>query len=137
MKTKLQRIIVRVAASLGIAITLMLTTGPAWVGSAQAICSKTELSLSGGINCAAPGSASKKGLFDNGGLFQSISNALILIIGAVSVLMVIIGALRYTLSAGSPQATAGAKDTILYAIIGVIVAILAYAIINFVLIHVK
>jgi hypothetical protein len=47
--------------------------------------------------------------------------------------MIIVGGLRYVLSAGDPKNTQAAKDTILYAVIGVVVALLAYAIVNFVL----
>ena len=99
---------------------------------AAAGCSSTDLTISSGIACGAPTSASSTPLFGNGGLFQKIADVLIFVIGAVAVLMIIIGALRYTLSAGNPSATTGAKDTILYAVIGLIVAILAFAIVQFV-----
>jgi hypothetical protein len=48
--------------------------------------------------------------------------------------MLIVGGLRYITSNGDAQGATSAKNTILYAIIGLIVAILAYAIINFVFI---
>ena len=54
------------------------------------------------------------------------------IIGAVSVVMLIIGGIRYTTSQGDSSAVTSAKNTILYAVIGLVVAILAYAIVNFV-----
>jgi len=62
-----------------------------------------------------------------------ITNTLLLAIGFVSVVMLIIGGFRYVLSNGNEKSVSGAKDTILYAIIGVVVALLAFAIINFVL----
>lgn len=62
-----------------------------------------------------------------------IVNLLLFIIGAVAVIMIVIGGLRYVLSGGDPKNTTAAKDTILYAVVGVIVALLAYAIVNFVL----
>ncbi len=124
-------IITKLIIGFGLITSLMAV--PLAPAPVMAACKSTDLSLTGGINCAAPGSASQKSLFDKGGLFQIITNTLILIIGAVSVLMIIIGGLRYVLSAGSPQATAGAKDTILYAVIGVVVAILSFAIVNFVI----
>jgi multisubunit Na+/H+ antiporter MnhB subunit len=58
---------------------------------------------------------------------------LLFLIGAVSVIMLIIGGIRYTISQGDSSAVTSAKNTILYAIIGIIVALLAYAIVNFVL----
>ena len=47
--------------------------------------------------------------------------------------MLIIGGFRYVLSNGNEKSVTAAKDTILYAIIGVVIALLAFAIINFVL----
>lgn len=66
-------------------------------------------------------------------LFKIITNVLLFIIGAVSVIMLVIGGIRYTVSAGDSSAVTSAKNTILYAIVGIIVAILAYAVVNFVL----
>ena len=55
------------------------------------------------------------------------------IIGAVSVIMIIVGGLRYVVSGGNATAITAAKNTILYAVIGVLVALFAYAMINFVI----
>lgn len=55
------------------------------------------------------------------------------IAGAVAVLMVVIGAFQYVISTGDPQKTAKAKNTILYALIGVAVAVSAQVIVSFVL----
>ena len=67
------------------------------------------------------------------GIFKTITNVLLFLIGAVSVIMLIIGGIRYTVSGGDSTAVTSAKNTILYAVIGIIVALLAYAIVNFVL----
>lgn len=66
-------------------------------------------------------------------MFKTIANVALFIIGAVSVLMLIYGGIRYTVSGGESSAVTAAKNTILYAIVGVVVALLAGAIINFVL----
>ena len=54
------------------------------------------------------------------------------IVGAVAVIMLIIGGLRYVLSSGNSSSVEGAKNTILYAIIGIVVAALAFAAVTFV-----
>jgi multisubunit Na+/H+ antiporter MnhB subunit len=72
-------------------------------------------------------------LFGDGGIFRTITNVLLFLIGAVSVIMLIIGGIRYTISGGDSTAVTSAKNTILYAVIGIVVALLAYAIVNFVL----
>jgi hypothetical protein len=69
---------------------------------------------------------------DLGNAFKLVSNTLIVIVVVVSVIMLIIGGLRYVLSSGNASAVEGAKNTILYAVIGIIVALLAAAIVNFV-----
>lgn len=66
-------------------------------------------------------------------MFKTITNVLLFIIGAVSVIMLVIGGIRYTVSAGDSSAVTAAKNTILYAIIGIVVAILAFAVVNFVI----
>ncbi len=65
-------------------------------------------------------------------LFHSITSVLLFLIGAISILMIIIGGLRYVLSAGDPKQTAAAKDTILYAIVGLVIALASAGIITFV-----
>src|SRR5205809_721108 len=55
----------------------------------------------------------------------SITNLLLFIIGAISVIMIIIGGIRYVTSSGDQTAVTAAKNTILYAIIGVVVSFLA------------
>ena len=64
---------------------------------------------------------------------QDIINIILFILGAVAVIMIIIGGFRYVTSGGDSGAVSSAKNTILYAVIGLVVAILAYAIVNFVI----
>ena len=66
-------------------------------------------------------------------VFTNITNAALFIIGAISVLMLIYGGIRYTISGGDSAAVTAAKNTILYAVVGIIVAIMAYAIVNYVI----
>ncbi len=89
--------------------------------------------VSGGANCVAPSSqGATQSLFGDGGIFVTVTNILIFIIGAIAVIMLIIGGIRYVLSQGEQSAITSAKNTILYAIIGIVVAMLAYGAINFV-----
>lgn len=53
--------------------------------------------------------------------------------GAVSVLIITLAGLQYVLSRGEPQATAKAKETILYAVVGLIICITAFSIVTFML----
>ena len=67
------------------------------------------------------------------GSIVTITNTLLFIVGIASVIVIIVGGLRYILSGGDPKNTTAAKDTILYAAIGLVVALLGYAIVNFVI----
>ena len=92
----------------------------------------SKLSLSSGANCGATGNTKMK-LFGEDGIFTTIINILLFLIGVLSVIMLIYGGMRYVMSQGDAGAVNNAKNTILYAIVGLVVAILAYAIVNFVL----
>lgn len=65
-------------------------------------------------------------------LVGTIISVLLFVIGAISVIMVIVGGILYVTSAGDSSAVAKAKNTILYAIVGLIVSLLAYAIVRWV-----
>lgn len=85
-----------------------------------------------GVN-AARGTDVPSTLLGDGGVLTTIVNALLFIIGFLSVIMLIFGGLRYIISGGNAAAVTTAKNTILYAIVGLIIAIFAYAIVNFVI----
>lgn len=66
-------------------------------------------------------------------IIETIINILSVIIGVVSVIMIIIGGFKYIVSGGDASAVTGAKNTILYAIIGLVIVALAQVIVQFVL----
>lgn len=67
---------------------------------------------------------------------KNIVNLFLYVIGVLSVIMIVVGGIRYTISAGDAGRIKAAKDTIMYAVIGLAVALFAYAIVNFVLTNV-
>jgi hypothetical protein len=91
----------------------------------------TSGGISHGAECAKPTNAPAQ-LFGPNSIFVTITNIMLFIIGAIAVIMLIIGGIRYVVSAGDQNAVTSAKNTILYAIIGIVVAFLAYAAVNFV-----
>jgi lysylphosphatidylglycerol synthetase-like protein (DUF2156 family) len=62
----------------------------------------------------------------------SIVNWLLFAIGAIAVIMIVWGGIKFATSAGDSNKVTAAKNTILYAVIGLAVAVLAFAIVNFV-----
>jgi len=89
-------------------------------------------SIMDGIN-AARGDGQPSELFGGTGIVTNITNVLLFIVGALSVIMLIVGGLRYVVSGGNSTAVTAAKNTILYAIVGLVISFLAFAAINFVL----
>jgi hypothetical protein len=102
--------------------------------------------IKGGLNCGADLNASQIGSQDlncpttitnPGGkvdeIIKLVINIFSLIVGVVSVIMIIIGGLKYITSGGDSGNVTGAKNTIMYAIIGLVVVALAQIVVKFVL----
>ncbi len=64
------------------------------------------------------------------GLVIQITNIIVGIVGSVAVLALIYGGLRYVISAGNEDDIEKAKNIIMYAIIGIVVIIIAYVIVQ-------
>ena len=89
----------------------------------------TDMTLSGGVSSSQADDVPQDLA---GEVFKDVVNILLFIIGAVSVIMLIYGGIRYTTSGGNANSVTAAKNTIMYSIIGLVVAILAFAVVNFV-----
>lgn len=72
-------------------------------------------------------------LFGNTGVFRQVTNVILYIVGIIAVIMLIIGGIRYVVSGGDAKKVTDAKNTVLYAIIGLVICFLAFAIVNFVI----
>ncbi|HVO86164.1 MAG TPA: pilin [Candidatus Binatia bacterium] len=81
-----------------------------------------------GVSCDS--SPSGNGLSDT---VAAIINVLSVAVGAAAVIMIIYGGFRYVSSAGNDTATASARKTIIYAIVGLVIVALAQVIVHFVL----
>ena len=66
-------------------------------------------------------------------IIATVINVFSLVVGVVAVIMLIVGGLKYITSGGDSGNVTGAKNTILYAIIGLVVVALAQIIVQFVL----
>ena len=96
----------------------------------SAILATTESIIQNSANAACANGDNCGGSFE--ALLADVTNTLIFIIGAVSVIMIIVGALRFVISNGDSKQIESARYTVLYAIIGIVVAIASYAIVAFV-----
>ena len=128
IKKTMQSLLLIPVAVLGISLAVPATAGAA----CQSGRAEVDTGLTGGADCA-KGAGQQTDLFGANGVFKTITNVLLYIIGAVAVIMLIIGGIRYVTSGGDSGAVTSAKNTILYAVVGIVVAILAYAVVNFVI----
>jgi hypothetical protein len=112
-------------------ISLFALVGVASFVPSYAVLADAASDIQGGINSVGGNEGGNS--ITLGTRIKTIVNILLYIIGAVAVVMIVIGGVRYTTSNGDSAAVKGAKDTILYAVIGIVVSVLAYAIVNFVI----
>ena len=97
-------------------------------GSKQAACDGVEQSVSGTGKCDT--SASNSTINSK---LSTVIKIISLVVGVAAVIMIIVGGFKYITSAGDPAKVSSAKDTILYAIIGLIIVAMAQMIVRFVL----
>ncbi len=110
---------------------------PATPALAQETSPEIQQGLCAGVNLDVNSNCSN---LDKGGglgrfnvIIKRIINLLSVIVGVVAVIMIIVGGLRYITSGGSDTSVTSAKNTILYAIIGLIIVALAQVLVRFVL----
>lgn len=103
-------------------------------GSLSTSLTASALSLMDVINGTYRGEGQPTELFDGGSaIVPRVINLMLFIVGVLAVIMLIWGGIRYVISGGDATKVKDAKNTILYAIVGLIVAILGYAVVNWVI----
>lgn len=88
--------------------------------------------VSEGINTATTSEMKGKSIDGDKGLIKTVVNVLLWAVGILSVIMIIFSGFRYITSAGDASKTKSAQSTLTYSVVGLIVAIMAYAIVNMV-----
>ncbi len=66
-------------------------------------------------------------------VIKNVINILLFLIGMIAVIMIVIAGLRFVTANGDSNTISSARNTVLYAVVGIIVAVAAYAIVNFIL----
>lgn len=102
--------------------------GSSTSGPKQAVCD--GIALTGGTSCDDTPAAGEPSV---GSVIKTAIKILSIIVGIAAVIMIIVGGFLYVTSGGDSGKTATAKNTILFAIIGLVIAALAQIIVNFVL----
>ena len=86
-----------------------------------------------GVNAARGDNTPSNLVNGDSSIVRRAINIMLFGVGVLSVVMLIFGGFRYVISGGKKESVTNAKNTILYAIIGLLIAVFAYAIINFIL----
>lgn len=94
------------------------------------LCQGADLQVSDSCDITSQGA---EGTEKINSLITTVINIFSLVVGVVAVIMIIIGGLKYITSGGDSGNVTGAKNTILYAVIGLVVVALAQFIVKFVL----
>jgi Type IV secretion system pilin len=94
----------------------------------NSLCAGTDLTLTGAGNCVNEAAATK--VNSTVSLALNIFSA---IVGIIAVVMIIVGGVKYITSQGESANITSAKNTILYALVGLVVVALAQVIVRFVL----
>lgn len=136
MFKKLKSMIVIAAFSLGI-------TAPAVVPAAIALAAPPTNITNGicqGLNEAASGSNSTSGCTTGTNpkdslkdLASQVVNIFSIVVGVVAVIMIIVGGFKYITSGGESSNVSGAKNTLIYAIVGLVIVAIAQFIVHYVL----
>ena len=135
MVQKIRTLIMSAALLFAFATPVMLPASASAVNIQQNVCSGSKnLTIGEGAN-AAPSNpqdcSSNTGSVNT--LVSTILNIFSVVVGLIAVVMIIVAGFKYITSGGKDESVKGAKNTILYAIIGLVIVGLAQIIVQFVL----
>lgn len=134
MIKKLKSITLGLAAFAMLLAPALVATAPALAGSPNiqnSLCEGSEFKInagSGGGNCSG-----QTGTTSLNNLLTQAVNIFSAIVGVIAVIMIIVGGLKYITSGGDSSKVGAAKNTLIYAIIGLVIVALAQVIVHFVL----
>lgn len=126
-----RNVLLTVASVFAVATPVLVPVGASALDEIQSnLCKGSDLSVSGTGNCSADASTANERIDS---ILKTVINILSLVVGVVAVIMIIIGGLRYITSGGESSNVSTAKNTIIYAIVGLVIVALAQFIVHFVL----
>ena len=122
--------------------TLVISLGVLFAASAPAFAQTADIQkgLCAGANLQVTDNLSGPSVCNNSdankkitNIVHTIINLFSAIVGIVAVIMIIVGGFRYITSGGNDASVTSAKNTLLYAIIGLVIVALAQIIVRFTL----
>jgi hypothetical protein len=101
--------------------------------STASLSGSVSAQVSKGIDTATTSEMQGKSIDGKDGLIKTVVNVLLWAVGVLSVIMIIFSGFRYITSSGDASKTKSAQSTLIYSVVGLIVAIMAWAIVNMVI----
>lgn len=137
MRNKIKTMLVSVVALLAVALLPAAIAAPAYAAADIGDCASQGVGLNGDLTdisggCTADPNADQ-GTRNLTSVIATVVNIISIIVGVVAVIMIIWGGLKYITSGGESGKITSAKNTIIYALIGLVVVALAQFIVRFVL----
>lgn len=120
------------ASALMIAVPVLATASVAATGPCN---NNIQNGIASGINAtgSVTTSCGSKATSGISGIAKTVINIFSLIVGIISVIMIIYAGFRYITSGGESGNTTGARNTLLFAVVGLIIVAIAQIIVRFVL----
>lgn len=133
MKTPIRTVLIMVIA------TVLLLAGTVFSRTTHAVTNDSRSNVCQGIGLVSGASdcQTPSGTPGPGGLIRTVVNILSAVVGIIAVITVIIGGLKFITSGGDSTAASSARNTVLYAVIGLVVVALAQIIVRYVLFRVN
>lgn len=135
MIKKIKSFLLVAVASLTLGAPMLV---PALGGMASAsikdsLCTGVNNAATGGTTADCGNAGTGTGTEDLSGIASKVVNIFSIIVGIVAVLMIIYGGFKYITSGGDSGNVSSAKNTLIYAIIGLIIVALAQIIVHYVI----
>lgn len=122
--------------ALSIGVLAPLAAAPAYAAITDDLCTGSNAAAGSGrtadASCGTTGSGADAGVGGLKELARKVVRLFSLVVGAISILMIIYGGFRYITSGGDSGKVGNAKNTLIYAIVGLIIVALAQIIVRFV-----
>ena len=134
---KLSTLILSMLTILGLGVT-MLAPVPAFATASDEV-QKGTCEAGGGqwVNNSCSGGNADTSKANLNNTIHTVISTMLFIVGILSVIMIIYSGIRYIISRGEQGEVKSAKDTLMYSVVGLIVAILAFVIVNWVFSSIK
>ncbi len=127
--SRIKRILLTLVATLGLVAPMAAVASAADAAVEESLACGASLNFEQGVGCDNDGTEAGRRVDT---IVKNVINIISLIVGIAAVVMIIIGGLRYVTSNGDSGQVGNAKNTILYAVVGLVVVALAQVIVRFV-----